>query len=625
MRKMKKLNNYSWTRIFCLMSLMFFFDECTTKSDKKIIQQENFWIILNEDRAKAHNDQLTWEFELNRLGKYDFQIICNGKLDALPEVVRVEAGDFLMEESPKKIFVIGEEGAEQTVFQFKRNIIFKETGRQELTVELGSPFSQIRITPSYRHKLGFGSGKYHNEWLTMHQSPEKQAALTRLKEAKFGMFIHWGLYAQAGGIWKGVKMEDSGIPGPGVSEWLMFKFQIPRSEYAELAKTFNPDKSFAQNIAKLAKDAGMKYVVITSKHHDGFALFDSKCSEYDMVDATPYNADAIKELYNACLAEGVDFGVYYSHGNDWHNGTDGNYSNIKKINDSIGILSHAPGKNFWDPSPNTHAEYIENKALPQIVELLEAMPQLRLIWFDGDGYITEEQAFKFYKTIFDINPNVIVNRRVGYDFGDYLDAGDNVIPSADDKLTKHWETCGTTNNSWAYKSYDEDWKSTQEMLYYLVDIASKGGNYLLNIGPDGKGHVPEASANGLREIGDWLKINGDAIYGTTRWKVAHEGQNETLLEGTGHRAKHGFSRSFSSDDFWFTARENKVYTISLVEGAGSIQIHSLNSKSGIIEHVRLLGSVEKIQWRQTNAELILDLEGIPTGSNGYVIEVTFVD
>jgi alpha-L-fucosidase len=281
-------------------------------------------------------------------------------------------------------------------------------------------------------------------------------------------------------------MENSGYAGPGVSEWLMFKFRIPRYEYAELAKSFNPDKSFARNIALLAKEAGMKYVVVTSKHHDGFALFDSECSDSDIVDRTPYKADAIKELYFACLAEGLAFGVYYSHGNDWYDGTDGNYANVKKVNDSLGILSHAPGKNLWDPSPNTHAQYLENKALPQIKELLAMMPELRLIWFDGGGYISEKQAFQFYKTIFDINPRIIVNRRVGYDFGDYLDAGDNVIPSASDILSKHWETCGTTNNSWAYKSYDDDWKSTQKILYYLVDIASRGGNYLLNIGPDGE-------------------------------------------------------------------------------------------------------------------------------------------
>ena len=385
---------------------------------------------------------------------------------------------------------------------------------------------------------------------------------------------------------------------------------------------FNPDKSFAQNIARLAKDAGMRYVVITSKHHDGFAMFDSRCSDYDIVDRTPYKADAIEELYNACQNEGLEFGVYYSHGNDWYDGSDGNYTHMKKLNDALGILSHPQGKNLWDPSPNSHAEYLENKAYPQIAELLHLMPQLRLIWFDGAGYITEEQAFRFYKLIYDINPSVIVNRRVGYDFGDYVDAGDNVIPSAADELTKYWETCGTTNNSWGYKAYDNDWKSTRELLYYLIDIASKGGNYLLNIGPDGKGHVPEASAQELREVGQWLKVNGGAIYGTTHWKIPHEGQGETLLEGTGHRAQRGFTRNFTPEDFWFTANGNKVYAISLVTPLDDVKIKSLRKTNGIVEKVRLLENSVKLRWKQTEHALVVCMADVVSNSNGYALEIT---
>jgi alpha-L-fucosidase len=597
---------------------------CTVQTDKIIQQDENYWIVLNSENAKAIDGKLSWDFALNRTGNYDVQVICDGELSSQLSEVKLETAGVTLNEIPEKIFVIGEEGAKQTVFQFGKNIIYKETGLQTLSVEAGSLFKQIRITPTYKNKLGFGSGKYETQWQEMHNSPEKQAALAWLNDAKYGMFIHWGLYSQAGGIWKGVRMEDSPYVGPGVSEWLMFKFRIPRNEYAELAKTFNPDKSFAQNIAKLAKDAGMKYVVITSKHHDGFALFDSKCSDYDMVDATPYKADAIKELYEACLAEGLEFGVYYSHGNDWNDGTDGNYANVKKQNDSLGILSHESGKNLWDPSQNTFDEYIENKSLPQIKELLQAMPKLRLVWFDGDGNVSEDQSFQFYKAIFDINPNVLVSRRVGYDFGDYLDAGDNVIPSADDKITKQWETCGTTNNSWAYKSYDNDWKSTSEMLYYLIDIASKGGNYLLNIGPDGFGHVPEQSAQGLSEVGQWLKINGEAIYGTTRWKIPNEGQEETLLEGTGHREKKGFDRSFSSDDFWFTAKENKVYAIALAAPIGSVEIKSLKIANGVIEKVSLLGCSNNLKWEQKEESLTVVLPDVNTEGNGYVLEITLI-
>jgi alpha-L-fucosidase len=525
---------------------------CSERAPKEIVQDSDFWIVLEADDAQEIDGQLSWKFQLNRPGDYNLQILRKGVLDLpLPEVT-VESDGVILREKPETIFVIGEEGNRQTVSQFGKTIKYDLAGSQTFSVKVDAQIDKVRITPLYSKNLGFGTNRYYDEWLQMHNSPEKQAALEWFKEAKYGMFIHWGLYSQAGGIWKGQRMEDSDNPGPKVSEWLMVKFQIPRNEYAELAKEFNPDKSFAQNIAKLAKDAGMKYVVITSKHHDGFALFDSKVSDFDIVDATPYKGDVVKELYDACLAEGLDFGVYYSHGNDWQDGADGNYANVKKRNDSLGILTHQSGKNTWDPSPNTHAEYIENKALPQVKELLELLPKLRLFWFDGDGFITEEQSFKFYQLIYETNPGILVNRRIGFDFGDYLDAGDNIIPSGSEKLTKYFETCGTTNNSWAYKAYDDDWKSTQELLYYLVDIASKGGNYLLNIGPDGKGHVPENSAQGLREVGQWLKVIGDAIYGTNRWIIPNEIKEETLLAGTQHRAEKGFSRTFSASDFWFT-------------------------------------------------------------------------
>ncbi len=596
---------------------------CTYQSDKMIVQDDKHWVVLDIEKAMEVDGKLLWEFELNRQGNYNVQIIINGELlSPLPEL-SLESSGVEMKEAPERIFVLDVAGEKQTISQFKRTIRYRETGMHSLSIDAGAPIQQVRIIPPPGKHLGFGSGKFQGEWLEMHNSPEKQASLEWLKEAKYGMFIHWGLYSQAGGMWKGTRIEDSPHPGPRVAEWLISTFQISREEYELLALDFNPDRSFAEQIALLAKDAGMKYVVITSKHHDGFALFDSPCSDYDIVDRTPYKADAIKELYDACLKEGLEFGVYYSHGNDWHDGTDGNYANVKRHNDSLGIPSHIQGKNHWDPSPNTFIEYLDNKAYPQIEELLELMPELSLIWFDGDGNITEDQSFKFYKLIYDINPNVLVSRRVGYDFGDYLDAGDNVIPSASDKFSKHWETCGTTNNSWGYKSYDDDWKSTPELLYYLIDIASKGGNYLLNIGPDGKGHVPESSANGLREVGQWLKVNGDAIYGTTRWLIPYEGQNETLLKGTGHRKAKGFTRTFTTSDFWFTAKDDKVHAISLTRAGQKLKILSLKAEAGAISKVRLLGSDQTIPWTQTESELSLNFHGVETGENGFAVEVTF--
>ena len=610
-------------RIHCLLLVVFMTTfacaqkEKTNVTENLSFDQTTIWNISNKADAVKNGNIYTWDIAVKHPLQYTVQVVMNA-LPTNDSIVKIKIDNQEIEGALKKDYTTYDG---KIVAEFKKPIKIKDTAAKHvLTIETEANFNQIRLVPHYKNLVG--SGKHHQEWLTMHQSKEKQEALKRFKEAKLGMFIHWGLYSQAGGMWKGTKINHSPFPGPKVAEWLMHAFQIPREEYAELAKTFNPDKSFAQNVAKLAKDVGMKYVVITSKHHDGFSLFKSNSSAYNMVEATPYKADVVKELYEACLKEGLDFGVYYSHGNDWNDGGDGNYANVKKVNDSLGIYTHASGKNLWNPSTNTHEEYLQNKAHPQIEELLTLLPKLHLIWFDGTGFISEKQAFQFYKQVYNINPNVLVNRRVGYNFGDYLDVGDNRIPSASNNLEKYWETCGTTNNSWGYKSYDEDWKSPKELLYYFVDILSKGGNYLLNIGPDGQGNVPATSAQNLREMGKWIHHNSEAVYGTSPWEIQKEGQEETLLNGTGHREVKGFKKEFTSQDFWFTAKNNKIYVISLVNTEGKILIKSLKKGEGNIESVRLLGSSKSLKWKQNKNGLQTTITGVPKNALGYVIEVT---
>ncbi|MDO6736308.1 alpha-L-fucosidase [Wenyingzhuangia sp. 2_MG-2023] len=594
--------------------------EETSKVETPIFDQTTNWALLNKADAVKNGNSYAWDVEFEHPVDYVVQVV----FDALPINETIATVTINAQELGGKIQQNYTTYDHKIVSEFQKTIKISDiTKKHVLTIETEANFNQIRIIPSYKNPIG--SGVHHKEWLKMHTSPEKQAALKWFKQAKFGMFIHWGLYSEIGGVWKGTKINNSPFPGPKVAEWLMHAFQISRAEYAALAETFNPDKSFAKNIAKLAKDAGMKYVVITSKHHDGFALFDSKCSEYDMVDATPYKADIVKELYEACLEEGLDFGVYYSHGNDWMDGTDGNYANVKKVNDSLGIYTHSSGKNRWDPSPNTHVSYIKKKAMPQVEELIQLLPKLKLIWFDGEGFVTEEQSFDFYKKVYELNPNILVNRRVGWNFGDYEDAGDNKIPSADDVIEKYWETCGTTNNSWGYKSYDYDWKTTKETLYYIIDIASKGGNYLLNIGPDGKGNVPLESQNILREVGQWMHTNGEAIYGTTRWKTANEGQKETLLNGTGHRAEKSFQKEFTPNDFWFTTKENNIYAISLVKPRETTIIHAFNKNNVAIKNVSVLGYKKPISWTQTEKGLEVDTSGITTDENGFVVVINLTN
>ena len=578
-----------------------------------VVQRADGCVVMDAGHAQVEGNRWTFGFELTHPGEYTVQVIARIEDSTGNPSATVDVEGKPLSDSLTKAYVI-EDGV---VSEFEKPATFTEAGRHTLSLRSTVAPAKVRLVPQIytKSRIYISSSKYYDAWLDMHESPKKQAAMAWHKEARFGMFIHWGVYSQAAGSWKGARIEDSPIKGPRVAEWIMFTFQIPRKEYREFAKQFNPDKSFAVNIARLARDTGMRYVVITSKHHDGFGLFDSAHSDFDIADSTPYQGDLIKELYDACRAEGLDFGVYYSHGHDWGDGSDGDYANVKKYNDTLGVPTRPNGKNLWDPSPNTFDEYLKSKAYPQIAELLELLPDLRLIWFDGEGLITEAQAFRFYKMIYDINPGVIINRRIGYDFGDYVDAGDNKTPTARELATKHFETCGTANHSWGFKAHDHNWKSTNGLLRNFVDIVSKGGNYLLNIGPDGKGNVPEPCMKNFREMGVWVKTNEDAIFGTTRWT--------TLNEGVAARnAKRHPVVTSTNKEFWFSARGDEVYAMSLAPATGTVRIQSLKQSAGTIANVRLLGSSQELKWTQTDEALEIDLTGIEASANGYAVEIT---
>ncbi|MCK9618442.1 MAG: alpha-L-fucosidase [Lentimicrobiaceae bacterium] len=455
-----------------------------------------------------------------------------------------------------------------------------------------------------------------NEWRQMNSS--KKASFDWFKDAKYGMFIHWGLYSIPGGVWKG-KTIDEMKNGPKVAEWIMLAAKIPRAEYAELARQFNPVKFNADSIARLAKDAGMKYIVITSKHHDGFALFDSKVSWFNVMDATTFKRDIIRELHDACKKQGLEFGVYYSHNIDWMDGSDAQSAESFKQNSRMSEFEKTFGANTWDPSPNTFEEYLQNKAYPQVKELMRNYPDMKLLWFDMPWRMKPDQSFNFYKIVYDIQPQVIITERIGNGFGDYFIPGDNTIPEDPDHITKPWETVGTTNNSWGYKSYDNDWKTPKEVLYWLIEIVSKGGNYMLNVGPTGEGVVPSQSVYNLKEVGKWLKMNGEAIYGTQKWRVNREGPTRINMKSTEDRAKKGFQGNFTKEDFWFTKKGNVLYAISIVKPADKEVIKSFNSSIGKIKSVEILGK-GKVKFLQTSESLIVT---IPKGfmpANGFVVK-----
>ena len=476
----------------------------------------------------------------------------------------------------------------------------------------------VCLTESCKTEKKVNIDELRTEWEQMNLT--KQESLDWFEEARYGMFIHWGISSIPGGMWKGKTMEEMGRPW--VAEWVQYVAKIPRDEYAMLAEQFNPEKFDADAVAKLAFDAGMKYLVITSKHHDGFGMYDSKVSEFDIVDATPYGKDVLEQLYKACKKYGIEFGIYYSHNIDWADGGDCQYSVIKEINDREGVETNIFGPNLWDPSPNTFEEYLENKAYPQVKELLTMFPDMKCLWYDMSRYMLPEQSFNFYKIAYDLQPQMIVNHRIGNDFGDYIITGDNKIPQHPEEIDRPWETVGTLNNSWGYKSYDDDWKSVKELIFWLVEIVSKGGNYMLNIGPMPTGEVPEQSINNLRDVGKWLQINGEAIYGTNRWNISHEGPTEISMEGTSARQTEGFSMQFTPEDFWFTRKGDKVYAIAIEYPDEKALIKSFKSgTSGEVRDVSILGIDDPVDWKQTEEGLVVILPASKASEYGYVIVV----
>jgi len=326
------------------------------------------------------------------------------------------------------------------------------------------------------------------------ETQKQDAKMEWWREARFGMFIHWGLYAQPAGEWNGKEI-------PGISEWIMLRAQIPVKDYEKIAETFNPVKFDAESWVELAKNAGMKYIVITSKHHDGFAMFRSLASKYNIYDATPFKRDPLKELADACRKNGIRLGFYYSQAQDWHE-PGGTYSGIDK------------GTPHWDPDLKRDSlmNYINGKALPQVKEILENYGGLDILWWDTPIAMTEEAAQLLQNEV-NKYPGLITNNRLYRPWpGDFSTPEQHVPPTG---LDYDWEVCMTMNTSWGYKWYDNNWKSTQSLIQMLVDIASKGGNLLLNVGPTAEGLIPDSSVVRLQQIGMWMKPNSESIYGTS--------------------------------------------------------------------------------------------------------------
>lgn len=397
-------------------------------------------------------------------------------------------------------------------------------------------------------------------------------SLADYDQRKFGMFIHWGIYSVAGGEYQGKKIR-------GISEWIQHRMQIPVNDYGQLAKGFMASRYDADDWAQLAQDAGMKYMVITAKHHDGFAMYNSKVSDYNIVKQTPYGKDPMYALANSARKRDIKFGFYYSQDQDWAD-------------------ANARG-NDWDFDVNKRQpqHYIDNKALPQIDELLKGYGNLGLVWFDTPGLLSKSQASSLRDRVKQLQPQAVINSRIGHDLGDFEQTGDNAIP-LQVRSNEKWEVPATINHSWGYKKDDEHWREPKDLIAKLVDIVSKGGNYLLNIGPTGDGVVPESSRVVLKDIGRWMNINGDAIYGTDACPFYYH-----------------------NVDWRCTTKGDKLYLHLLRQQDANFRLTGLKTK---VKAANLLG-YGKVAYQQKGEQLAVELPKASLVDHVDVIELTLAD
>ena len=414
---------------------------------------------------------------------------------------------------------------------------------------------------------------------------DRDKRMAWFRDARFGMFIHWGLYAIPGGEWKGKNY-------PGAGEWLMNTAQIPKADYMPLINSFNPVKYDPKEWVRIAKNAGMKYIVITSKHHEGFALWPSKHGDFD-IENTPYRKDLLKPLAEACKEAGIKLCFYHSI-LDWTH------------------PDYLP-KRGWDRGGEAQAsfpKYVEHMK-GQLKELLTNYGDIGIVWFDGEweSSWTHEQGKDLYQYVRKLQPNTIVNNRVdkgragmqgmtqGAHFaGDYgtpeQEIPGNGLPGID------WESCMTMNGSWGFHQHDHNWKSVETLIKNLIDCASKGGNYLLNVGPTAEGEIPAASVERLAGVGTWMRRNSEAIYGTTAGPFSRPTTWGRVTQKPGRMFLHLFDatprtlelRGLKANVQSIRLLENRTKTISFTNGDRGLQVQIPDNLPGPIPVLEVLVS-----------------------------------
>jgi alpha-L-fucosidase len=414
---------------------------------------------------------------------------------------------------------------------------------------------------------------------------QRDARMAWWRDATFGMFIHWGVYAVPAG-------EYQGKPAKGIGEWIMHTANIPIPEYETFAKQFNPTQFNAKEWTTIAKNAGVKYIVITSKHHDGFCLWDSKVTQYDIMDTAPFKRDILQELKTACDEAGIKLCFYHSI-MDWHH-------------------PDAESKKEYPHQNNPSADwnrYVETYLKPQLKELIERYNP-PVLWFDGEWIPewTEPQGKALYAYLKALKPDLIINNRVGkgrkgmngmnaYDdaAGDFGTPEQEILEGTSDT---DWESCMTMNDTWGFRKDDHNWKSSTVLIHNLIDIAAKGGNYLLNVGPTGEGKIPAPSVERLADMGKWLALNGEAIYATKSLKTYKEGEH---LKFT-------------------TSADGKIiYAIATQKPGATLAIKSIDAAR--IKKITMPGIKKPLKWATVNGSATITTPTQLPGEHAWVYRI----
>ena len=385
------------------------------------------------------------------------------------------------------------------------------------------------------------------------------------RDAKFGLFIHWGLYSVLAGEYKGQKTVH-------IAEWIMNRLDIPVNEYEKLAGQFNPVHFDAEAIVKKAKGWGMKYIVFTSKHHDGFAMYHSKCNPYNIVDASPFKRDVLKELQLACEKHEMRLGLYYSQAQDWHDP------------DGYMALKDNSNKNFQ--------AYLDRKCIPQLKEILTNYGDIALIWFDTPMGTTVEQSRGLVSLVKDLQPNCLISGRIGNELGDYMSTADNFIPLL--PYSGDWEVPATLNDTWGYNKDDNNWKNPDDVIKLLIKITSRGGNYLLNIGPDSLGQVPQGSLDILDRVGNYVNENAEAVFGTKPLAVPYP--YDIDWAGFTHKPHSLFLHMLKGQKrtIYLVRIDNKVEKVTLLKDGESLPFElSVNCEGESIIEIELPPSLQE--------------------------------